>query len=99
MHNVVYSNKAEQDIRDIVAYIAEESLTNALEYLERYEERIVLLQDNPKMGTHCKNKNINKECRVLKSDSHIIVYTEDEERCELFIMRIFHQAVNYPVTI
>ena len=96
MHSIVYSNEAEEDIREIFTYIAEESLTNALAYLERYEKKIVLLQDNPKMGTLCKNKNINKECRVLKLDSHLMIYEEDEEKCELFIVRIFHQAVNYP---
>lgn len=96
MYKVVYSNEAEEDIRDIFTYVAEKSLTNALAYLERYEEKIVLLQDNPKMGTLCKNKNINKVCRVLQLESHLMIYEEDEEKCELFIVRIFHQTVNYP---
>jgi hypothetical protein len=35
------------------------------------------------MGTLCKNKNIHKPCRVLKLDSHLMIYEEDEKKCEL----------------
>lgn len=73
MHSISYSNDAEQDLGDIVDYIAQTSVNNALAYLERYEDRIELLQENPKMGTLCANKNINHDCRVLKSESHLII--------------------------
>lgn len=97
MHKVVYSNEAEDDISSIIAYIAKESQNNALAYLERYEERIALLQANPKMGTPCVNKNIDKVCRVLTSESHIVIYQESSD--EIFIIRIFHQSVNYPIKV
>ncbi|MEA3491043.1 MAG: type II toxin-antitoxin system RelE/ParE family toxin [Campylobacterota bacterium] len=97
MHKIVYSNEAEDDISDIIDHIAKESESNALAYLERYDERMALLQANPKMGTPCANKNIDKVCRVLTSESHIVIYEESND--EIFIIRIFHQSVNYPIKV
>lgn len=97
MLKIAYSNEAEKDLEEIVGYIAQTSITNALAYLERYEERITLLAENPKMGTLCEHKNIFKSCRVLVSESHVIVYQENE--AEIWIVRIFHQSVNYPAKV
>jgi len=42
MYNVSYSKQAQIDLADAIAYIAEKSAKNALEYLLRYEDKIVL---------------------------------------------------------
>lgn len=95
MHNIIYSEKATKDLEEAISYIYKESNSNAMEYLARYEDKIELLRLNPKIGTFCKNKNINKNCRVLIFESHIIVYEILEERNEILIIRIFHSSKNY----
>jgi len=95
MYNIKYSNQAEIDLNDAIEYIAKESVTNALEYLKNYEDKIKLLKLNPEMGTECKNKLIKRDCRVLVHGSHIIVYNIDEDLSEIFIIRIYHGSVDY----
>jgi plasmid stabilization system protein ParE len=41
MHNIKYSNQARLDINEAIEHIASKSVQNALEYLSRYEEKIV----------------------------------------------------------
>ena len=74
MYNISYSKQAEIDLDDAIGHIAKTSTKNALEYLERYEEKIELLRLNPQMGTECINKLIKRDCRVLVHKSHIIIY-------------------------
>ncbi|MGJ0301356.1 type II toxin-antitoxin system RelE/ParE family toxin [Aliarcobacter cryaerophilus] len=74
MHNIKYSNQAEIDLENTISYIAKDSKQNAISYLLRYEEKIELVKLNPNMGVECKNKLINRDCRVLVQESHIIVY-------------------------
>jgi plasmid stabilization system protein ParE len=60
MFSVRYSNQAEIDLENAIAYIAEDSVKNALHYLKNYEDKIELLRLNPYMGVECKNK-LNKK--------------------------------------
>ncbi len=95
MFNIVYSKNADIDLLDVMIHIEKTSQKNAINYLDRYEKKIALLQSNPEMGTYCSNKNIKRDCRVLIFESHIIIYTVDKDRNEIFILRIFHHSVNY----
>lgn len=95
MHNIKYSNQAEIDIEEAIAHIAKDSTQNALAYFLRYEEKIELLKLNPNMGVDCKSKLINRNCRVLVHESHIIIYKVDVSINEIFIIRIFHSSVDY----
>ncbi|KIM12177.1 MAG: hypothetical protein KU38_04565 [Sulfurovum sp. FS08-3] len=96
MHNIKYSNQASLDLDDAISYIAKESVTNAIAYLYRYEEKIELLKENPYMGVECKNKLIKRDCRVLVHESHIIIYKIYKEKNEILLVRIFHSSENYP---
>jgi plasmid stabilization system protein ParE len=95
MFSVKYSNQAEIDLENAISYIAEESVKNALYYLKNYEDKIELLRLNPYMGVECKNKLINRDCRVLLYKSHIIIYKVNKELNEIFIVRIYHTTVDY----
>lgn len=95
MLSVTYSRQALQDLDEAMGHIYAESKTNAIAYRERYEKKIELLKNNPKMGTDCHNKNIRLECRVLVFESHIIVYKLDFENSTILIIRVFHQTKNY----
>jgi len=95
MLNIVYSNDAQIDLYEAIEFISKESKLNAQEYLAKYEKKISLLQENPEMGTDCKNKLIKRICRVLVFESHLIVYQVKKEQKEILIIRIFHGSVNY----
>lgn len=95
MLNIKYTNSAEIDLFEAIEYINQTSQTNAKNYLIKYENKIELLRLNPYMGTHCKNKLIKKDCRVLIFESHIIIYRVNEEKNEILIVRIFHATENY----
>jgi len=98
MYNVKYSNQAEIDLHDAIAYIAEESVMLALEYLKSYEKKVELLQLNPLMGVECNTKGIKKECRVIVYKSHIVIYRVNNIMNEIFIIRIYHHSENYVKT-
>ena len=95
MHNIKYSNKAQVDLDDAISHIAKDSITNALNYLASYEDKIELLRLNPYMGVECKNKLIKRDCRILIYESHIIIYNIDESLDNIFIIRIYHGSVDY----
>ncbi len=95
MHNIKYSNKAQEDLDDAISHIAKDSIANALNYLANYEDKIELLRLNPHMGVECKNKLIKRDCRVLVYKSHIIIYKIGSKIDEIFIIRIYHGAVDY----
>ena len=42
MYSIKYSNQAELDLEGAIAHIAQESITNAMNYLFGYEEKIEL---------------------------------------------------------
>jgi len=95
MFSVKYSNQAEIDLENAIAHIVKESVKNALNYLKKYEDKIELLRLNPYMGVECKNKRINRDCRVLLYKSHIVIYKVKEELNEILIVRIYHSTVDY----
>lgn len=95
MHNIKYSNKAQVDLDDAISHIAKDSVSNALNYLSNYEDKVELLRLNPYMGVECKNKLIKRDCRVLVYKSHIIIYKIDSKIDEIFIIRIYHGSVDY----
>ena len=95
MYNIKYSNQAMIDLEEAILHIAKESISNAMNYLSGYEEKIELLQLNPDMGVACKTKLINRDCRVLVYRSHLVIYRVDKENSKLFIIRIYHASVDY----
>lgn len=95
MFKIAYSKDADLDLLNAIIYIEKTSEQKAINYLDRYEKKIALLQLNPEMGTYCSNKNIKQDCRILIFESHIIIYTIHRDNNEIFILRIFHHTTNY----
>ncbi|OCL82721.1 type II toxin-antitoxin system RelE/ParE family toxin [Arcobacter porcinus] len=95
MYKIKYTNQAIVDLEESISYIAKDSRNNAFEYLKRYEDKIELLKLNPYMGTDCKNKNIQRDCKVLVHESHIIIYNVSKDSEEILIIRIFNSSLNY----
>ncbi len=93
MLNIVYTKLAEEDLFELFEIIAEDKPTIAVEYITRLEKYIELLQDNPVLGIECKNKNVNKDCRILIYEDYLIFY--QLETNNIRIVRILNSRLNY----
>jgi len=95
MYKIKYSNQAEADLHDAIEYIAKESVSIAIDYLNGYQDKIELLQLNPFMGIECKTKLIKRDCRILVYKSHIVIYNIYTTANVIFIVRIYHHSEDY----
>ena len=65
----------------------------AIEYIDKFDTFITLLEENPFMGIECKYKKIDKECRVLVYENNLIFYAVKQE--EVIILRILNAHHDY----
>jgi plasmid stabilization system protein ParE len=72
MHNILYTLLAEEDLFNLFEIISKDKPTVAVEYIVKLEKHIELLQKNSELGLECKNKNINKDCRILIYEDYLI---------------------------
>lgn len=93
MLEIRYSKLAEQDLYSIFKIISEDKPSVAVEYIDKLEETIGLLSTNPKLGIECKNKNIDKDCRILIFENYLIFYKIDDSA--IHIGRILNSRVDY----
>lgn len=93
MYSIKFSEIANQDLIDIFDLIAKDKPSMAIEYIDKLEAMIDLLLDNPRLGVECKNKNINKDCRILVFENYLIFYKIIDN--EIQIARILNSRVDY----
>ena len=93
MLNILYRELAEQDLFNLFEIISKDKPTVAVEYITKLEKHIELLQYNPELGLECKNKNINKDCRILIYEDYLIFYRTSNK--EIHIIRILNSRTNY----
>lgn len=68
------SSKAKEDLIDIWLYIAESNPLAATKLIEEFDEKGILLSDNPKLGQA--RPDINKDFRHFPVGNYIILYKE-----------------------
>jgi plasmid stabilization system protein ParE len=90
---IEYTEEAIADLKDIFHYIAEESILNALNYIDYVEDAIEKLEDNPELGMKCNRKRVRIECRVLIVKSHLVVYKYNFSRVK--ILRVVRDKQKY----
>jgi toxin ParE1/3/4 len=81
-YEIIRTDKAEEQLRDIIFYIADHShnIDIAIEYLDKIETAIHRLQDFPESGSVPKYSILKKQgYRVLIVQSHLIFYKTDHE--------------------
>jgi len=93
MHKLVYTLLAKKDLFDIFELIVNDKPSVAIEYLFKLEKYIELLETNPMMGTECKNKDINQNCRILIYGNYLIFYTI--KNTDINIIRILNSRTDY----
>src|SRR5690554_5896749 len=81
MYKILRTDKAEDQLRDIIFYIADESGVDvALRYLDKIETAINRLQEFPKSGCVPRYSILKKQgYRVVIVEKHLIFYKINEE--------------------
>ena len=88
-----YSEQSIIDLDNIINYIAKDSKSRALQYIDKMKSKIELLVDTPNIGVLCKEKNINLNCRIFIFEHYLVFYTIKENNIQ--IKRVLHSSVNY----
>lgn len=82
-YSIVRTDKAEEQLRDIIFYIAEDSgsVDVALGYLDKLEKAIMNLEDFPYTGVKPRYSILRKQgYLVLIVEKHLVFYKVDEEK-------------------
>ncbi|MDR3263012.1 MAG: type II toxin-antitoxin system RelE/ParE family toxin [Clostridiales bacterium] len=94
---IIVTEPATNDLKDIVSYIAADSVSRALKMHDVIMERLHLLEANPNIGGYPKTKKLKAEgYRKLIIENYIVMYRLSElKKNEIYIIRVFHGAMNY----
>lgn len=92
---IEYTEEAIADLKSIFNHIAQESIINALSYIDYVEDTIEKLEDNPELGMKCQRKRVRIECRILIVKSHLVVYKFYSNR--VMILRVVRDKQKYTI--
>ncbi len=85
---------AEEDLSEIINFIAADNLSAAVALANKIENDLMLLSENPFMGRVPRDEEIkNLGYRYLIVQNYIIFYTVEDNT--IFVHRILHQARDY----
>ncbi len=82
-YKILRTEKAEQQLRDIIFYIADDSksIDIALNYLDKIEHAITQLEDFPNLGSIPKYATLRKQgYKVLIIERHLVFYKVNEDK-------------------
>lgn len=91
MYKIMRTDKAEDQLRDIIYYIADDSgsIDIAIKYLDKIEESINRLKEFPNSGSIPRYSILKKQgYRVVIIEKHLIFYKVNEENKTVIIYAI-----------
>jgi toxin ParE1/3/4 len=91
MYKVMRTDKAEDQLRDIIYYIADDSgsIDTALKYLDKIEESINRLKEFPNSGSIPRYSILKKQgYRVVIVERHLIFYKVSEKNKTVIVYAI-----------
>lgn len=97
-YSIIRTDKAEEQIRDIIFYISEDSgsVDVALDYLGKLEKAITNLEDFPYTGVKPRYSILRKQgYLVLIVEKHIVFYKVDEEKKLVTIYSVMDSRREY----
>ena len=98
MYKILRTDKAEDQLRDIIFYIADDSgnIDIALRYLEKIETAINRLQEFPNSGSIPRYSILKKQgYRVVIVEKHLAFYKVNEEDKTVIIYAIVDGRIEY----
>ncbi|MFZ3132302.1 MAG: type II toxin-antitoxin system RelE/ParE family toxin [Desulfosporosinus sp.] len=96
--NILRTDKAEEQLREIIFYIADDSgdVDIALEYLDKIETAINRLQEFPESGSTPRYSILKKQgYRVIIVERHLIFYKFNKEGQTVMISAIMDGRREY----
>ena len=90
-YSIIRTDKADEQLREIIFYIADDSgsIDIALNYLDKIEKAINVLEDFPMSGSIPRYSILRKQgFRVLVVERHLIFYKIDENKKGVVIYAI-----------
>lgn len=97
-YSIIRTDKAEEQLRDIIFYIAEDSgsVEVALGYLDKLEKNIMNLADFPYTGVKPRYSILRKQgYLVLNVERHLVFYKVDEEKKIVIIYSVMDGRREY----
>ena len=79
----LFTPQARADLQNIYDYIAQDNPTNALQFVDRLEERCHLLADYPYIGVARPEFGTNHRSFVVPGTRYIIVYRPIDDGVEI----------------
>jgi len=98
MYDIMRTDIADEDLRNIIYYIAEDSksIEIALDYLDKIEMGIKNLSQLPYIGVVPKFKTLRMQhYRVLIVENHLIFYKINESSKSIIVYRILSSKQKY----
>jgi len=93
-YTVKFLRIAEDDLAEIITYIAEDRLSAAEKFADKIEKRLARLADHPALGRIPGEEELARlGYRYLVIDNYLVFYTVDEQT--VLIHRIIHGARDY----
>ena len=90
--DIVWTEPARHDLREIFEYVAEDNVNAALKLLTEINERVLLLSDNPSIGRPGRVEN-TKEL-VLTGTHYILPYRVVNNQIQ--VLAVFHTSRQWP---
>ena len=96
-YNILRTDKANDQLFDVIQYIAADAGANiALQYLNKLEAAVMNLADFPYSGTVPRYSILKKQgYRVLIVERHLIFYKVDEEKQTVMIHAVVDGRQEY----
>ena len=91
MYKIMRTDKAEDQLRDIIYYIADDSgsIDTTLKYLDKIEEAINRLKEFPNSGSIPRYSILKKQgYKVVIVEKHLIFYKVSEENKTVIVYAI-----------
>ena len=98
MYNIIRTEKADAQLRELVYYIAEDSrsVEIALRYLDKLEKAVGLLQEQPYYGVKARHPSLRKlQFRVLIVEKHLVFYKVRERDETVIIYAVVDSRQDY----
>jgi toxin ParE1/3/4 len=93
-HDVRLLRVAEDDLTDIVSYVAADRPAAATDLIDRFDRNLSLLADNPHLGAAPKEASLTSlGYRYLVLDNYLVFYIIEAQT--IYIHRIVHGARDY----
>ncbi|HUC88217.1 MAG TPA: type II toxin-antitoxin system RelE/ParE family toxin [Candidatus Binatia bacterium] len=85
---------AEEDLTDIIMYIASDRSAAAIKLTDRFNQKLSLLVDNPHLGSMPRDDSLmDLGYRYLIVDNYLVFYTIEDQ--VVYVHRILHGARDY----